>query len=94
MSGKTEELESETPVSNPETNEANNAESKTSSGGELLNINENKETEDIIANSANEIFEKKTGNNEGLLQLSDMFENNQDKEEGNSADITISDVEE
>ena len=74
---------------NPETKETNTAESKTSSEEEEeLNTNINKETQNVIANSSNEIFENLAGDNETLLDLSDIFENIQDKEEGEVEDIS------
>ena len=58
-------------------------------GGELLSKNINKETVDVVSNnSTNEISEKKTGDNETLVQLSDILENNQNKEDQNSEEIS------
>ena len=58
-------------------------------GGELLSKNINKETVDVVSNnSTNEISEKKTGDNETLVQLSDILENNENKEDQNSQEIS------
>ena len=86
---KREESEIAAPEINPETKETNTAESKTSSEEEEeLNTNINKETQNVIANSSNEIFENLAGDNETLLDLSDIFENIQHKEEGEVEDIS------
>ena len=88
QTGKTEGSETETWGINPETGETNNAESKTSSGAEEeLKTNINKETQDVVANSSPGILENWTGDNETLLDLSDIFENIQHKEEGEMEDL-------
>ena len=58
-------------------------------GGELLRRNINKESVDVVANnSTNEESEKKTGDDETLVQLSDSLENCENKEEQNSEEIS------
>ena len=58
-------------------------------GGELLSRNINKETVDVVANnSTNEISEKKTSSNETLVQLSDLLENDENKEEQNCEEMS------
>ena len=52
-------------------------------GGEfLLSGNINNKTVDVVANNkTNEITQKESGENETLVQLSDILENNENKEE-------------
>lgn len=58
-------------------------------GGEILGRNINNETADVVANnSTNEMSERKTGDHETLVQLSDIFGNIENKEEQKTEEIS------
>ena len=87
-SGETESGESESEIVG-EVISLSHVTNSGEAGGELLSRNINKETVDVVANnSTNEISEKKTGDNETLVQLSDIFENPEKKEEQTSEEIS------
>ena len=83
--GKTESGETESEIVTEVISQVTNS---GQAGGELGSRNINTETVDVVANnSTNEISEKKTEDNETLVQLSDIFENTENKEEQNSEEI-------
>ena len=58
-------------------------------GGEILGRNINNETADVVANnSTNEMSERKTGDHETLVQLSDIFGNIGNREEQKTEEIS------
>ena len=87
-SGKTESGESESEIVG-EVISLSHVTNSEEAGGELLSRNINKETVDVVANnSTNEISENKTGDMETLVQLADILENYENKEEENSDEIS------